>query len=130
MYEHPRLLTVLSLIGDDLTVTNLKCLQKAYQTGAVQGFVFKPNQIGTVTEAIEARRFAKDHGMLTIPSQRMGGGTIWDVVIDMGIGLEVEACKSCAPRGGESIYAMNAIYRAADENPQAKMFDFSPWVRF
>ena len=67
--------------------------------------------------------------MLTIPSQR-GGGTIWDVVIDLGVGLEVEACKSCAPRGGESVYAMNCIYRAAQENRAAKMFDFSPYVRF
>ena len=109
------------LIGDDITITSLKCLQKAHQTGAVQGFVFKPSQIGTVTEAIEARRFAKEKGILTIPSQYKGG-TIWDV--------EVEACKSCAPCGGEGVYAMNSIYRAAEENLDAKLFDFSSMVRF
>lgn len=117
------------LIGDDLTITNPQFLKKAHEENAVQGFIFKPNQIGTITEAIEAREYAKEHQMITVPSQR-GGGTIWDVVIDLGVGLEVEACKSCAPRGGESVYAMNCIYRAAQENPEAEMFDFTPLVRF
>ncbi len=117
------------LIGDDLTITNPQFLKKAYEKNAVRGFIFKPNQIGTITEAIEAREYAKEHQMITVPSQR-GGGTIWDVVIDLGVGLEVEACKSCAPRGGESVYAMNCIYRAAQENPEAEMFDFTPLVRF
>ncbi len=122
-------LTRTILIGDDLTTTNPKSLARAYQEKAVQGFIFKPNQIGTITEAIQARQYAKEHGMLTIPSQR-GGGTIWDVVIDIGIGLEAEACKSCAPRGGESVYAMDCIYRSAQENPDAVMYDFTPHVRF
>ncbi len=117
------------LIGDDLTITNPALLKRAYEEKAVQGFIFKPNQIGTITEAIEARKYAKEHHMLTIPSQR-GGGTIWDVVIDLGVGLEAEACKSCAPRGGESVYAMNCIYRASQENPDATMFDFTSFVRF
>lgn len=124
-----REITKTILIGDDLTVTNPGLVERAYREGAVQGFIFKPNQIGTVTEAVQARKFAKEHGMLTIPSQR-GGGTIWDSVIDLGVGLEVEACKSCAPRGGESVYAMDCIYRAAQENPDAKMFDFRPLVKF
>ena len=117
------------LIGDDLTVTNKENLKRAYETGAVDGFIFKPNQVGTITEALEARRFASEHNMITVSSQR-GGGTVWDIVVDMGVGLEIEASKSCAPRGGESICAMNSIYRAEDENPQAKMFDFTPLVRF
>ena len=122
-------LTRTLLIGDDLTVTNPALLKRAHEESAVQGFIFKPNQIGTITEAVEARRYAKEHNMLTIPSQR-GGGTIWDVVIDLGVGLETEACKSCAPRGGESVYAMNCLYRAAQENPDAALFDFSPLVKF
>ena len=85
------------IVGDDLTVTNRKCLERAYNTGAVQGFVFKPNQVGTVTEAIAARQFAQQHNMLTIPPSEVQYHL--DVVIDMGIGLEVEACKSCVPVG-------------------------------
>lgn len=117
------------LIGDDLTITSPKLLRKAHEEKAVQGFVFKPNQIGTITEAIEARNYAREHQMITVPSQR-GGGTIWDVVIDLGVGLEAEVCKSCAPRGGESVYAMNCLYRAAQENPEASMYDFGPLVKF
>lgn len=117
------------LIGDDLIVTNAARLKKAHDMRAVEGFVFKPNQVGTITEAIEARHYAGENGMITVPSQR-GGGTIWDIVVEMGIALEVEASKSCAPRGGESVHAMNSIYRAEDLYPQARMFDFTPLTRF
>ena len=40
------------------------------------------------------------------------------------------AVKNSAPRSGERIYACNALYRAADENPRAKMFDFSSLQKF
>ena len=118
-----------ALIGDDLIVSNRRLLRRACEEEAVEGFIFKPNQVGTITEAVEARSFAREHGMMTVPSQR-GGGTIWDVVIDLAVGLSAEACKSCAPRGGESVYAMNCLYRAADEYPEVPLADLSPWIRF
>lgn len=118
-----------TLIGDDLIVSDRELLRRACEEQAAEGFIFKPNQVGTITEAIEARRFAGEHGMMTIPSQR-GGGTIWDVVIDLAVGLGAEACKSCAPRGGESVYAMNCLYRAADEYPDVPFADLSRWIRF
>jgi len=122
-------ITKTMLIGDDLTTTNPLLIKKAFELQAVKGFIFKPNQIGTVSEALDAHRYAKTHGMLTIPSHR-GGGTIWDDVMEIGIGIGAQAAKSCAPRGGESIWALNWMYRASDENPQARIYDFSKYVNF
>jgi enolase len=117
------------IIGDDFIVTNLNRLKKAYELHAVDGFIFKPNQVGTITESLEAHQFARDHGMITVPSQR-GGGAVDDVVMDICIAIEAQAVKNSAPRSGERIYALNSIYRAADENPDAKLFDFSKITKF
>ena len=117
------------LIGDDFIVTNEQRLRRAYEEHAIGGFIFKPNQVGTITESLRTHAFAKSHGMITVPSQR-GGGVIDDVVMDLCLALQVPAVKNSAPRSGERIYACNALYRAADENPRAKMFDFSSLQKF
>ena len=67
--------------------------------------------------------------MITVPSQR-GGGVIDDVAMDLCLALEVPAVKNSAPRSGERIYACNLLYRAADQNPDAKLYDFSKLQRF
>ncbi|MGI6128623.1 MAG: phosphopyruvate hydratase [bacterium] len=117
------------IIGDDFIVTNVERLKKAHAMHAVEGFVFKPNQVGTITESLETYRFAQEHNMITVPSQR-GGGVIDDVVMDLCLAMQTPAVKNSAPRSGERIYACNALYRAADENPDAKLFDFTPLTRF
>ena len=117
------------LIGDDFIVTNVERLKRAYQEKAVGGFIFKPNQVGTITESLETHNYAKAHFMITVPSQR-GGGVIDDVAMDLCLALEVPAVKNSAPRSGERIYACNMLYRAADQNPDAKLYDFSKLQRF
>lgn len=117
------------LIGDDFIVTNEKRLRKAYEEQAIGGFIFKPNQIGTITESLQTHEYAKAHGMITVPSQR-GGGVIDDIVMDLCLAMEVPAVKNSAPRSGERIYACNMLYRAADENPGARLFDYSSLQRF
>ena len=117
------------LIGDDFIVTNESRLRKAYEEKAIGGFIFKPNQVGTITESLRTHRFAKEHGMITVPSQR-GGGVIDDVVMDLCLAMQVPAVKNSAPRSGERIYACNMLYRAADENPNAKLFDYDSIKKF
>jgi len=117
------------LIGDDFIVTNEQRLRRAYEEHAIGGFIFKPNQVGTITESLRTHRFAKEHGLITVPSQR-GGGVIDDVVMDICLAMQVPAVKNSAPRSGERIYACNALYRAADENPNAKLFDYSGLQKF
>ncbi len=117
------------VIGDDLIVTSTKRLEKAYNCKAAEGFIFKPNQIGTITESLETFQYAKEHGMLTVPATR-GGGAVDDIVMELAVGLQVPAVKNSAPRGGERIYSLNCLYRASDEYPDAKLFDFSQYVKF
>lgn len=117
------------VIGDDLIVTSLDRLKKAYKCKAAEGFVFKPNQIGTITESFETFRYAQEQEMLAVPSTR-GGGVVDDIVMELAVGLEAPIVKTSAPRGGERIYSLNCLYRASDEYPDTKMFDFSRYVRF
>ena len=117
------------IIGDDLIVTNLERLKKANEMHAVEGFIYKPNQVGTITESFQTLRYAKQSKLLCVPSQR-GGGVIDDIVMDICLAAQAQAVKNSAPRSGERIYACNCLYRAADENPDAVLFDFSPLVRF
>ena len=117
------------LIGDDFTVTNKQTLEKALNLGACGGFIFKPNQVATVTECFEAEKFAKENGMLVVPSIR-AGGTICDDVIDMAVGMGAAATKQGPPKNGERIYGINFLMRAEDENPGAKPYDFTPFIKF
>ncbi|VWB24125.1 enolase [Burkholderia aenigmatica] len=117
------------VLGDDLTVTNLELLRKAHDTHAVDGFVLKPNQVGTITEALDAYRFAEAHGMIAVPSGR-SGGVVDDVVMDFSVGLEVPFQKNGAPRSGERIEKLNFLMRANARSPGCRLYDIAPLLRF
>lgn len=117
------------VIGDDLIVSDIGRLTRAHELGAVEGFVFKPNQIGTITEAIATHRFAAEHDMLTVPSGR-AGGVVGDIIMDMAVGLGVGLIKNGAPRSGERIDKLNFLLRVASENPRVRLFDLSGKFRF
>ena len=118
-----------NLIGDDLVATNLDRLKKAYQMSALDGFILKPNQVGTITEAMDTYRFARKNGMLAIPSGR-AGGVIGDVVMDLALGLEVGFIKNGAPRSGERIDKLNVLMRACDMNPGCSISDIRGLLKF
>jgi enolase len=117
------------VLGDDLTVTNPALLEKAYELRAVGGFVLKPNQVGTITEALDAYRFAEQHGMIAVPSGR-SGGVVDDVVMDFSVGLQVPFQKNGAPRSGERIEKLNFLMRANARSPGCHLYDISPLLRF
>ncbi|MBN3724395.1 phosphopyruvate hydratase [Burkholderia sp. Ac-20379] len=117
------------VLGDDLTVTHLDLLKKAHDTRAVDGFVLKPNQVGTITEAMDAYRFAREHGLLAVPSGR-SGGMVDDVVMDFSVGLEVPFQKNGAPRSGERIEKLNFLMRASARSPGCRLHDIAPLLRF
>jgi enolase len=124
-----RELTHTIVLGDDLTVTNPILLKRAYETRAVDGFVLKPNQVGTITEAMDAHRFASEHGMISVPSGR-SGGVVDDVVMDFSVGLEVPFQKNGAPRSGERIEKLNFLLRANAGSPGCRLYDINPLLRF
>lgn len=117
------------VLGDDLTVTNKALLERAHKTRAVDGFVLKPNQVGTITEAMDAHGFARDHGMISVPSGR-SGGVVDDVVMDFSVGLEVPFQKNGAPRSGERIEKLNFLMRANAASPGCRLYDITPLLRF
>jgi enolase len=117
------------VLGDDLTVTSLPLLRMAYENRAVDGFILKPNQIGTITEAMDAYRFAEQHGLIAVPSGR-SGGVVDDVVMDFSVGLETPFQKNGAPRSGERIEKLNFLMRANARSPGCRLYDISPLLRF
>ncbi len=77
------------IVGDDLTVTNIKRLEKAIKEKSMNAILIKLNQIGTVTETIEAIKIAKNAGFGAIISHRSGeteDTTIADLSVSMGMG--------------------------------------------
>jgi len=124
-----RELTRTIVLGDDLTVTSPALLKRAHETRAVDGFILKPNQVGTITEAMDAHRFASEHGMFSVPSGR-SGGMVDDVVMDFSVGLEVPFQKNGAPRSGERIEKLNFLMRANAASPGCRLYDIKPLLRF
>lgn len=117
------------IIGDDLIVSNPDRLRKAYEMRAADGFVLKPNQVGTISEALDAHNYGKERNMFSVPSGR-SGGVVGDVVMDFAVGLEVDFIKNGAPRSGERIDKLNFLMRACDVTPGCTMTDITNIVRF
>lgn len=124
-----KILTRTNLIGDDLIASNVGRLGKAYELNAIDGFILKPNQVGTITEALATHDFATRKGLVSIPSGR-SGGTVGDIIVDLSLGLLSPFSKNGAPRSGERLDKMNTLLRAATENPSSTMADLSRYIRF
>lgn len=122
-------ITRTNIIGDDFIVTNPDRLKRAYELNALDGFILKPNQVGTITEALSAYNYAMDHNLLAIPSGR-AGGVIGDIVMDLAVGLQVGFIKNGAPRSGERIDKLNFLMRARDLNQGCRLADISPLLKF
>ena len=117
------------IIADDFTATSKERIARTCSTNSIDGFILKPNQVGTISEALDAYRFARERGLLAIPSGR-SGGVIGDVVMDLAVGLDVSFIKNGCPRSGERIDKLNFLMRVADLNPGCVMSDITSLVRF
>lgn len=129
---YPRAVKELSrtiILGDDLIATNLARLQRAVAMSAVEGFVLKPNQVGTISEALDTYAYAVAHDLIAVPSGR-SGGVVDDVVMDLSVGLQVPFQKNGAPRSGERIEKLNFLMRAADSIPDCRLADVVSMVKF
>lgn len=98
----------ISLIGDDLTVTNMKRLQMAIDAKAISSILIKLNQIGTVTETVDCCLLARQHGMKTIFSHRGGGETNDTAMVDVAVAVESQFIK-VGPSRGERIAKYNRL---------------------
>jgi enolase len=102
------------IIGDDLTVTNPKRIKMAKEKGLCNAIVVKINQIGTVTEAIEAAKLAKSFGWKIMVSHR-SGETTDDFISDFAVGIGADFIKSGAPARGERVAKYNRLLKIEEE---------------
>lgn len=91
-----------AIIGDDLTTTNVFRMKKARENGSVNGVIIKPNQIGTLTETLDAVRLAREYGWQVIVSHR-SGETMDDWIADFAVGSGADGFKLGAPSRSERL---------------------------
>jgi len=106
--------TEIQLVGDDLTVTNPKRIQTAVETKACNALLLKVNQIGSVTESIEACRAAQDAGWGVMVSHR-SGETEDTFIADLVVGLNAGQIKTGAPCRSERLAKYNQLLRIEEE---------------
>lgn len=98
------------LVGDDLFVTNPVRLNKGISMGCGNAILIKPNQIGSLSETMEAIRMAKEHGYEAIMSHR-SGETEDTTIADLSVGLGSDLIKTGAPCRGERTAKYNRLIR-------------------
>jgi len=104
----------LLIVGDDLTVTNPKRTQQAHKKEACNGIILKPDQIGTVSEALQVAKLAKSFGWKIIVSHR-SGDTCDDFIADFAVGIGADFIKAGAPSRGERVAKYNRLLRIEEE---------------
>ena len=104
----------IQLVGDDLFVTNIKCLQKGIDNHAGNAILLKVNQIGTITETLETIRLAKDNGYKTIISHR-SGETEDTTIADLAVGLDLGQIKTGSMSRTDRICKYNQLMRIEEE---------------
>ncbi len=104
----------IQLVGDDLFVTNKKCLQIGIDKKAGNAILLKLNQIGTVTETIETINLAKENGYKTVISHR-SGETEDTTIADLAVGLSLGQIKTGSMSRTDRICKYNQLMRIEEE---------------
>jgi len=104
----------IQLVGDDLTVTNPKRIQTAIDKKACNCLLLKVNQIGSVTESIEAANLAMNNGWGVMVSHR-SGETEDTFIADLVVGLATGQIKTGAPCRSERLAKYNQMLRIEEE---------------
>ncbi len=102
------------IVGDDLLVTNIKRIQRAIDFNACNSLLLKVNQIGSVTESIEACQLSQRNGMGVMVSHR-SGETEDTFIADLVVGLRTGQIKSGAPCRSERVAKYNQLLRIEEE---------------
>jgi enolase len=102
------------VMGDDLTVTSVERLQRAIDIKAINSILIKPNQVGTLSETVEAMELARENGLKTIVSHRGGGETNDTFIIDLAVAAGAHFVK-VGPSRGERVVKYNRLMSIADE---------------
>lgn len=104
----------ITIVGDDLTTTNVKRIKEAHSKNACNGIILKINQIGTVSETIDATNLAKSYGWKTIVSHR-SGETMDNFIADFSVGISSDFIKSGSPAQPERMVKYNRLLEIENE---------------
>lgn len=102
------------LVGDDLFVTNTERLSKGIKLGAGNSILIKLNQIGSVSETLEAIKMAHAAGYTAIASHR-SGETADTTIADLAVALNTNQIKTGAPSRSERVEKYNQLLRIEEE---------------
>ena len=123
------------LVGDDLFVTNSKILQKGISENAANSILIKVNQIGTLTETIDAVNLAKSNGFSTVISHR-SGETEDNVIADLAVALNAGQIKTGSMSRSDRMSKYNQLLRIEEQlsdkafYPKKKLLHSKLYYRF
>jgi enolase len=109
------------LVGDDVFVTNTKLLQKGIDKGVANSILIKVNQIGTVTETINAVQLAQTHGYTTVMSHR-SGETEDTTIADLAVALNCGQIKTGSASRTDRTAKYNQLLRIEEELGDAAIY--------
>lgn len=112
----------LQIVGDDLFVTNTERLQQGIETGTANAILIKVNQIGTLTETLDAIEMAKRAGYTAVVSHRSGESE--DATIaDLAVAVNAGQIKTGAPCRTDRIAKYNQLLRIEEELEEAAEYN-------
>ena len=109
------------LVGDDLFVTNTERLAKGISLGAANSILIKLNQIGSVSETLEAIKMAHNAGYTAISSHR-SGETADTTIADLAVALNTCQIKTGAPSRSERVAKYNQLLRIEEQLGEAAVY--------
>ena len=101
------------IVGDDLFATNLDRLRQGLKEKAANSIIIKPNQVGTLTEAVDCIRLAKKHNYKVIVSHR-SGETNDDFIVDLAVAAGADYLKAGSLSRGERLAKYNRLMEIAE----------------
>ncbi|MFX0058939.1 MAG: phosphopyruvate hydratase [Candidatus Heimdallarchaeota archaeon] len=121
----------IQIVDDDLTVTNIKILEKAINENAGNALLLKVNQIGSLTEAIEASKMSFKNGFNVMVSHR-SGETEDPFIADLAVGLCTGQIKSGAPCRSDRTAKYNQLLRIEELLGENAIYpnNFDEWKKF
>jgi enolase len=120
-----RLEGTIQIVGDDIFVTNPKIFSKGIEQGIANSILIKLNQIGTLTETLDAIEMAKQAGYTTVISHR-SGETEDTFIADLVVGINGGQIKTGSMSRSDRVAKYNQLIRIEEELGDAALF--SDWI--
>ncbi len=117
-----KLSSKIQIVGDDLFVTNTERLERGIKEGTANSILIKLNQIGTITETLDAIELAKRHGYTAVISHRSGESED-STIADLAVATNAGQIKTGAPSRTDRVAKYNQLLRIEDELSQISRYD-------